>query len=487
MPKLFCMLLLLLFKALTLTAQHQQVKYSKAVEDRIHLVEKSLAGWVQVADGDKWNLQDRMSFHKIHGVSVAVIHNYQLEWARGYGFADTADKRRVTSNTLFQAASISKSINAVGVLLLADKKKIALDKDINTYLKSWKFPIDSLSKNKPVTVGNLLSHSAGLGVHGFPGYQWTDSLPSDNQILDGLRPANTAAVRSRFEPGLRVQYSGGGTTITEKIVMDISGQEYEVYMQKQVLQPLGMNGSFYSQPPPPGAFAQLATAYHANGKPVKGKFHIYPEQAAAGLWTNPTDLAKYIIETQLSLLGRSNKVLSKEMTLTMLTPYVDKAAAMGVFIETKGNEKYFSHGGANEGFRCHYYGSLENGNGIIVMVNSNNGNIIPEIINSVSKVYGWKDFYKPQIKKVVLVNSSILSTYTGDYLFPQGTLSVSMKDKDLYISQNGNPPVKMYFTSDTDFFIMEIPADIQFQKDEQGKVGELLIKQGGGEFKAKRK
>jgi CubicO group peptidase (beta-lactamase class C family) len=259
-----------------------------------------------------------------------------LEWAKGYGWADSAEKRPVTTETLFQAGSISKSLNSLGVLKLVQDRKLDLYTDINFYLKSWKFPYDSISKGKKITLINLLTHTAGLNVHGFPGYTVGDPIPTLPQVLDGLPPANTPAVRSVFEPGLRFQYSGGGTTISQMIVQDVTGQPYDEFMWKNVLQPLGMMNSSYSQPPSSSKQKQLASAYYADGKPVKGKYHIYPEQAAAGLWTNPTDLSKYIIETQLSMEERSSKVLKMEWARLRVTPYIDSTAALGVFIPVIG-------------------------------------------------------------------------------------------------------------------------------------------------------
>ena len=481
--------LLLLLQSLIVTAQTGQPKYSKEIEEKIARVEKGLVGWAQIVPDSAggWNIKDRMAFHNIHGVSIAVIKDYKLEWARGYGWADTTDKRPATVNTLFQAASISKSLNAMGVLKLVADKKIEFDKDINTYLRSWKFPYDSLSKGKPITIAHLLSHSAGLSVHGFPGYKWTDSLPTDNDILDGKRPANTKAVRSEFEPGLRVKYSGGGTTISKKIIIDVTGQPYDVYMRQAVLQPIGMKNSFYTQPPPPRSFPNLATAYSRNGKPVKGNFHIYPEQAADGLWTNPTDLAQYIIEMQLSAEGKSNKVLPKEIIEKMLTPYIDKSSALGVMVDQRGMKKYFGHGGANEGFRCQYFGSIYGGDGVVVMVNSDNGAIMPEIINAVANVYNWVGFYNPAKKITVKVSADTLKTYTGTYTIGNSLLNVIEKGSDLYVIQDQSPPAKMYFTSNNTFFIMEVNAEMQFQKNAAGIVDTIAIKQGGGEFKAKRK
>ena len=464
----------------------QEVRYSKEIEDRITRVERSLSGWV-VSPDSNWNLSDRMRDHKVHGVSIAVIHDYKLEWARGYGWADTSDKRPVTNRTLFQAASISKSLNAVGALKLVKNNKLDLGKDINTYLTSWKFPYDtSKTHNIPITVSHLLSHTAGLSVHGFPGYKWSDGLPSDDDILDGKKPANTAAIRSEFQPGIKVKYSGGGTTISKKIIMVLSGQPYEEFMAREVLQPLGMSQSFYTQPPPPGAFPNLATAYYANGHPITGKFHIYPEQAADGLWTNPTELAKYIIEMQLAYEGKSDRVLTKTLAQTMLTTTLDNAA-LGVFVETRGSRKYFGHGGANAGFRCQYYGSLEGGDGVIVMVNSDNGAIVQEIINGVASVYGWPGFIKQVPKRIIPVHADTLATYTGSYNLETVTLKIIQKDNTLFLSQNESTPVKMYFTSPTDFFIREVNAEMKFLKNNQGVVDTLFIRQSGRDFNLKRK
>jgi len=300
----------------------------------ISKVENSLSPDVVYGDTTpKLNILQQMKTYNINGVSIAVIKDYKIDWAKGYGWADVNEKRPVTVNTRFQAASISKSLNSLAILKLVQQGKLDLNADINNYLKTWKFPYDSLSGNKKITIANLLSHSAGLSVHGFAGYTPGDSIPTIMQILNGVRPANSPAIRSQFEPSKKFQYSGGGTTITQLIITDVTGMKFEDYLKKEVLQPIGMANSFYNQPPPAGT-NELATAYNGNTE-VKGKYHIYPEQAAAGLWTTPTDLAKYIIETQLEYEGRSTKVLSQQMMKKRLTPYIDSSVALGVFIIIK--------------------------------------------------------------------------------------------------------------------------------------------------------
>lgn len=472
---------------LSCSTTEQNPKYSRDIEEKIKQVENNLGGWVQMGDSsNKWNLQQRMERYKIRGLSIAVVHNYKVEWARGYGLMDTSTKLPVTIQTLFQAGSISKSLNSVGVLKLVQDKKLDLFTDINNYLQSWKFPYDSVSKGKKITLANLLSHSAGLSIHGFPGYERNDTIPKLQEILDGKLPANTKAVRSEFEPGLKYQYSGGGTTISQVIVQDITHQPYDEYMWNNVLKPMGMTMSSYAQPPATEKQKFLATGYRSDGKEVETKYHVYPEQAAAGLWTNPTDLSKYIIETQLSLQGKSAKVLSQQMTQQRLTPYIDSSAALGVFISKKGDEKYFGHNGADEGFLSAYTGSFENGNGVVVMVNSDNGRILDEVMNSVAQVYGWKNYYKPVVKKIMDIPDSLLENYTGNYFLQGDSISISRKGKQLVMTINNTETFNLFFSSPDEFFTTEIPLEFKFEKDKQDKIKGFYFKQGGQEVRVKR-
>ena len=363
------------------------------INEKIKSFEHNLNAWDKTKH-KKSTLKERMNFYEVNAVSIAVVKDYKIEWIKAYGLADVSEKRPTTTETLFQAASISKSFNSLGILKLVEAQKLNLDQDINTFLKTWKFPYDSISKGRKINIAQLLNHTAGLSVGGFGGYEKGQALPSITQILDGAKPANSNAVRSIFEPGLKFQYSGGGTTVSQLILEDTTGEEYAEYMLKNVLQPLGMKQSSFNQPPSANKKNLLATGY--NGKvEVVGKYHIYPEQAAAGLWTNPTDLAKYIIDTQLSLQGKSNKVLSKEMSIERLENN------LGVFVQNYNGTKYFGHSGGNEGFVCHYIGSLEDGNGIAIMTNGRNMQLVNEIVSSIANLNHWKNYPFESIKESI--------------------------------------------------------------------------------------
>jgi CubicO group peptidase (beta-lactamase class C family) len=471
--KKYLLLLFIIAVLNTLFLDAQRKKYPADVEEKIRLVENSLAGWIQIGASDTWTLADRMKKYNINGLSIAVVHNYQIEWARGYGFADVSEKRPVTEKTLFQAASISKSLNSLGVLKLAQEKRLDLNSDINKYLVSWKFPYDEKSNNKVITPINLLSHTAGLTVSGFSGYAKGEVLPSIPQILDGQKPANTGPVRSTVEPGKSFVYSGGGVTISQMIVMDITNQPYDVYMKKNVLDPLGMTSSSFTQPPPASGEELLATGYKADGGEVPGKYHIYPEQAAAGLWTNPADLCRYIIETQLAYNGKSAKVLNREMTRLRLTPVIEDAG-LGVFINSRvtGSFKYFNHNGGNYGFCCTAIGCLNNGEGVVIMTNTDHENtsILEEIANSVATIYNWKDYYLPEKRQVVDVKASVIEKYVGKYDMAGTTVTFKTSDNGLLVNESGDVYWKVYFTSDSDFFIRELRGFLKFRADSVNKV-----------------
>lgn len=458
-------------------------QYSAVIEARIKQVEQNLGESIKT-DDLPIILQERMKLYKIPGLSIAVIKDYKIDWAKGYGIADKELGNPVTTETLFQAASISKSLNSVGVLKLVQDKKVDLDADINTYLTSWKFPYDTLMGRKIITLKNLLSHTAGTSVHGFRGYANGEKIPKIVQILNGEAPANSQPVRSIFDAGIKTQYSGGGTTISQLIVIDVTKLPYDQYAQKNVLDPLGMQNSFYTIPPPAQKVSLLSTGHRGDGSPITGKYHLYPENAAASLWTNPTELARFIIEIQMAYEGKSKKVIGQELVSKMLTPVMDEAA-LGVFIMNKGNEKYFSHGGSNEGFRCIYFGSMEGGNGVVVMINSDNGAIMEEIVNSVATVYNWEDFYKPKIRKLVQIPDDVLDTYIGEYeLNPQFKIAIMREGNSLKLQATNQPKFDIFAEDQNKFFLKVVEAEIEFIVDDSNKVTKLILHQNGQSMSA---
>jgi CubicO group peptidase (beta-lactamase class C family)/predicted transcriptional regulator YdeE len=339
------------------------------------------------------SLAELMRLYNIPGLSVAIIENYKVVDAKGYGVIEAGSSTPVTTHTLYQAGSISKPVAATGALSLVEKGYLSLNEDVNAKLKTWKVPENDFTKTEKVTLRRIMSHTAGLTVHGFPGYDVDDSRPTLVQVLDGEKPANTAAVHVDTVPGTQWRYSGGGVTIEQLLMMDVTGKQFPTLMRELVLDKIGMSDSSYEQPLPAARAAMTAGGTAPDGTEIHGRWHIYPEMAAAGLWTTPTDLAKFAIEIALSKQGKSNRILSQKMTREMLTPVMNDVG-LGFFLD-KDNPGQFGHGGDDDGFEALLTMNAETGNGIAVMANSNNGIALANhIIEGVVKEYGWS--YKPQ-------------------------------------------------------------------------------------------
>jgi CubicO group peptidase (beta-lactamase class C family) len=447
-----------------------QTQYSRQTLEKIKEVENNVCGRLIINDEKSGTITGRMAKYNVKGLSIAVIHDHKIAWAKGYGWADEAEKRPVTPETLFEPGSISKCLNAVGILKLAQDKKVDLYTDINSYLTSWKFPYDSLSKGKKISLAHLLSHTGGLSVHGFPGHDIKGPIPTVYEVLDGKQPSFTPAVRSVFEPGLRFQYSGGGTTISQVLLSDVTKQPYDTWMYENVLKPIGMVNSTYAQPPAREKQALCASAYRRDGTPLENKFHVYPEQGAAGLWMTPSDLCHYIIDMQEAYQGKPSKVLTSEMVKLHLSPFNNGPTALGTFIEDHSGSNYFQHGAGNDGFCGQFYGSLDEGYGVALFLNTDDPRILSEVINSVAKAYNWKNFYhEPKIRKSISVPDAVLKTYEGVYLFENNWAAIGKKDKD-YHFYTDHSYVKMYYSTPTHFFNEEFASEKEFIKDGQGNI-----------------
>jgi len=334
------------------------------------------------------NLADLMKTFNVPALSLAVIENYKIVDVKAYGVIGPGSTTPVTTHTLFQAGSISKPVAATGAMYLVQQGKLSLDEDVNQKLKTWKVPENEFMKTEKVTLRRIMSHTAGTTVHGFPGYDIDAPQPTIVQVLNGEKPANTDPIRVDTVPGTKERYSGGGVTIEQLLMTDITGKQFPALMRELVLNKIGMTESSYEQPLPPARAAMTAGGAYADGKPVHGKWHVYPEMAAAGLWTTPTDLAKFAIEIALSKQGKANHILSRNTTEEMLKPVTDENG-LGFFVE-KNNPGQFGHNGADEGFQALLTMNAVTGNGIAMMADSDNGiAVMIQVLRRIAKEYGW--------------------------------------------------------------------------------------------------
>jgi CubicO group peptidase (beta-lactamase class C family) len=349
---------------------------------------------------DPLTLQQVMERFHVPGVGVAVIKDFEIHWAKGYGVADVEAGTAVAADTLFQAASISKPVAAMAAMRAVQDGRFGLDDDINTLLKSWKLPDSEFTRGHPVTPRSLMSHTSGLGDgFGFPGYHPSAPRPNLVEIMNGSKPSNVGAVLMERPPFTVMKYSGGGVTLMQLAMTDVLGRPYAEMMQAVVLGPLGMNDSTYEQPLPASRDRRAARAHNGAGKAMDAKWHVYPEQAAAGLWTTPTDLAKFAIDIQNTALGRSSRVLTRASVLEMLSPVGIGDFAVGLTVSKTGQGWYFGHGGSNWGFQCDFIAHRVKGYGVAIMTNADGGRpVINEIRDRVAAAYGWDSLDKPVMR-----------------------------------------------------------------------------------------
>jgi CubicO group peptidase (beta-lactamase class C family) len=463
--------------AAPLAAQSAPARDSLAPAARAARIEADLRAPVQVRGRPvaRATLAERMRELGVPAVSVAVVDGGRLAWARAYGMADVAAGRRATTSTRFQAASISKPVAATAALQLVAEGKLALDADVNAALRSWQVPASPASGGRPVTLRGLLTHTAGLTVHGFPGYASGTATPTVVQILNGEAPANTGAVRIDTLPGGIWRYSGGGMTVMQLLMSDVTGQPFHELMAERVLEPAAMRSSTYEQPLPIHLLEDAATGYRRGTTSIDGRFHTYPEQAAAGLWTTPSDLARWIVAVQRSLNGEgTSTLLPKTLATAMVTPGLG-GWGLGPGIQGTGDTARFVHGGANEGFRASLAGWVRGGRGVVVMTNSDmGGGLAADVIAAVAREYGWPGYETREIVPVS-VAADRLAEYAGRYTMPGATAPavIVVRDGGLWITLPGDSPRELVPVGEDRFTALPGGAT-RFERDGDGRVGAVL-------------
>lgn len=449
-----------------------------SLHTEIEDIESGLITTIQI-DGDlptKHTISKRMDHYKVPGLSIAVIKDRKLHWAKGYGIANVVANEvvEVTPNTLFQAGSISKPVAALSVLKMAEEGVLDLDQDVNTYLRDWKIPDTDFTQTEKVTLRKILSHTSGLTGHGFPGYPVDEPLPTLIQVLNG--EGNTPAVILDTIPGSIWRYSGGGYTLMEKVVEDVSGLGFAKVMHDKILRPLAMSNSTYEQPLPVNFESSASIAFNRKGEAVDGNWHNYSEKAAAGLWTTPSDLARYCIEIQDILTGKEKGILSRETIELMLTEELNNWG-LGPALKWEADSLIFQHGGKNEGFTTNMMAFAYKGDGVIIMTNADNGRpLINEILLSISTYYGW-GILEPKIIDPYESDPERLKNLTGKYRYNEEggpvpgvdgefVIEVKMENGRLkMIDTHGYLNSILAQTGELEFMAMDGGEEIMFQKN----------------------
>lgn len=460
------------------SVSHAARLHTSSPERAIHALQRG----TQVAGETtpRWTLSERMKHYKTPGVSVAIIDEGRVVWAAGFGVKEVEGAGPVDSTTLFQAASISKVAAALGTMHLVEHNVLSLDGNVNDALVSWKVPDNEFTAREKVTLRRIMSHTAGLTVHGFDGFQPGMSLPTLPEVLDGTPPAKNPAVRVFAIPGTVARYSGGGATVMQLLVTETVGSTFASFMRETVLEPLNMMRSTFDQPLPPAREASAAAGHDSEGAVIPGKRHVYPMQAAAGLWTTPSDLAQIIIEVQQTHEGGGEHVVRLGTLQTMLTPGMGEyGLGFGVEQQHPGLTRFF-HNGGNDGFRATMTGYVERGQGAVVMINGENQELLFEILRGIADEYGWPDRFIKTINPFHL-SAEQIARVAGDYRLEENTevvVHVIAEGGDLYVQAGGDARQRIVPTSATTFIPLEGELDVRAELERDGSVQRILLRGG---------
>ena len=440
----------------------------RTIDRRIQSVEFGLLPLASTKEhmGETVGIRERMRDFGTPGLSVAVIEGGRLAWAHGYGVADSKSHRPVTPETLFQAASISKPLTALGVLALVKSGKLNLDQDVNQYLKSWKVPENQFTQTHKVTLRLLLSHTAGVADIDFPDIGPNDPLPILVQILNGSPPAKNIPITIDAVPGSQHRYSRGGYDIAQQLLLDVSAEPFEDFMRTTVLDPLGMMHSSFRQPLAPSLLRLAATPHLAGGARILEELRT-SEMAMAGLWSTPSDLAQYLIGIQTTLSGSNDGLIGRELAKAMLTRQKGYHG-LGPVISGEGETVRFGHDGFNEGFISSMVGYEKFGQGAVVMANSGfSFMLIKEVLDSIARAYKWQNYdftnmqppdaSLPQ-QEVIKVPQTLIKASIGQYrLDEEDTFRIFEKKQHLFIDWPGEGEAEIFATPSGRMFCASLP------------------------------
>lgn len=379
------------------------------------------------------SITDKMVEYKIPALSLAVINQGKIEWADIYQNPNFQEQQDLDSTSIFQAASLSKPVTFLAALRMHSSGKIDLDKNIQDYLKDFVLPQGKQTADNPVTFRNIFSHTSGISPGGYLGYDRNVSMPSDLAILQGGVGVNTPAIEVITTPNETLAYSGGAYTLAELALQDFYNDEFSNIMKKWILEPSGMNFSEFTQPFPASNSSRVAKGYTYTGDVVEGGWRNHPEQAAAGLWSNATDMAKILIEIYNAYQGKSS-IFSQSDIKSILSHERD-GLVYGFIVKRIEDDISITHYGGNLGYRTGMTISLTNGNGLVYLTNSDNGGVLGnELLLSASQIYGWQHFKQTSVQRDK-VSYETLKKLSGKYKWnKQIDLSIKFDENNKHVS-----------------------------------------------------
>lgn len=396
------------------------------------------------------SITSKMTEYNIPALSLAVINHGKLDWTEIYQNSNFSEEQKLDSTSIFQAASLSKPVTFLAAVRMHSAGEIDLEKNIQDYLKDFVLPQGKQTADNPVTFRNIFFHTSGITAGGYQGYARDLTPPTDLDILRGSEGVNSPAIEVVTPPNETVAYSGGAYTLAELALQDIFNDEFPNIMKKWILDPARMNHSEFTQPLPASKSNQVAKGYTPSGEVIEGGWRNYPEQAAAGLWSNSIDMAKFLIEIYNAYQGKSS-IFSQSDIQSIISQERD-SQVYGFILNRSGNDISITHYGGNAGYRTGMTISLTSGNGLVYLINSDNGGALGnELLLSASQVYNWQHFKQTNVQRKN-IRSDVLKRLSGKYKWNnQIELSITFDEN--------NNQISLYFPNGDEYKLVTIAGD----------------------------
>jgi CubicO group peptidase (beta-lactamase class C family) len=463
---------------------------SDSTEDRLARAANSLQQPL-VIEGqavETWPIEERMQKFSVPGVSVAVIDEGRLVAADAWGVTVSGGNEPVTTETIFQAGSVSKPVAAVLALSLLGDGKLRLDRPVNEVLKSWKVPDNEFTEASPVTLRHVITHQAGFTPFSYLISRSDATVPGMAELLRG-GIHDWPAVTVEFVPGSKHAYSNAGYCVLQLLLEDLSGLSLHELATGRIFGPLGMGHSTFDEPLSTALLATAASGHRRERAnegskpepvPVEGKAEIAPG-ATGGLWSTPSDLAHFAAAVMRAYRGEDEEVVPHDLALEMLTPQVANEG-LGIYIEGAGPTLRARHGGGMVGFIANLVFYPNVGKGAVLMTNSEGGRWLnQELIAAIADEFDWPGY--PVRRSLATVTPEQLQELVGVYSLdasPKTTFTVRLEEDKAIGQINQYPPFELSPTTEADLYVLARESlEMVFRRAEDGSISKVTLRRAG--------
>lgn len=426
---------------------------------------------------NKKSITQMMAEDKIPGVSIAFIDNGKISWQKSYGYSNLTDSTKVTPNTIFNGASLSKPVTAMAALHLVDKGMLSLNEDINNKLKDWKVPENKFTEIEKVTLGRLIGHTAGFERYVQSSFFPNEEIPTIKQMLTGEKPSVDPPVSVVYVPGQKQVYSNPGYSVIEKLIEDVTEHDFNVAINELIFEPCGMVQSSFQQPVPKELKNLIATGYSNDLNPYPYK--LFPFKAAGGIWTSPADLGKFLIALLKDYHSNTNIILSKTMAESVFHKSSERLGFAKIYNQEK-EDLLFEHWGSNSGFTCYMVASLNKKQGVVIMTNSDNGtSFLSYVARAVAIEYNW-DFLQPKVFEPIAMEELELNKFTGKFKGGDEVFEFAVVDGNLNFFNGTDNNSKLIPVLENQFIQPNENILYEFLKNKEGEIKYVRMTKADG-------